>query len=84
MAIGQAGCSKASRADEHCRGTALHRRIARVERVDRACSGLPSFPQPHASIFSLKFDAEFREGAVRIVRETGTSVPAVARDLGIV
>lgn len=30
-----------------------------------------------------KFDAEFREGAVRIVRETSKSVPQVARDLGI-
>lgn len=30
-----------------------------------------------------KFDREFREGAVRIVRETGKSVPEVARDLGL-
>jgi transposase len=30
-----------------------------------------------------KYDAEFREGAVRIVRETGKSVAQVARDLGI-
>jgi hypothetical protein len=30
-----------------------------------------------------KFDAEFREGAVRIVQETGKSVAQVARDLGI-
>jgi transposase len=30
-----------------------------------------------------KYDAEFREGAVRIVRETGKPVAAVARDLGI-
>ncbi len=30
-----------------------------------------------------KFDREFRQGAVRIVRETGKSVPQVARDLGI-
>lgn len=29
------------------------------------------------------FDAEFRAGAVRIVRETGKSVAQVARDLGI-
>lgn len=30
-----------------------------------------------------RFDPEFREGAVRIVRETGKSVAQVARDLGI-
>jgi transposase len=30
-----------------------------------------------------KFDAQFREGAVRIVRETGKPVAQVARDLGI-
>jgi transposase-like protein len=30
-----------------------------------------------------QYDPEFREGAVRIVRETGKSIAAVARDLGI-
>jgi len=30
-----------------------------------------------------KFDAEFREGAVRIVTETGKTLAEVARDLGI-
>jgi transposase len=30
-----------------------------------------------------KFDADFREGAVRLVRETGKPIVQVARDLGI-
>jgi len=30
-----------------------------------------------------KFDADFREGAVRLVRETGRPVAQVAKDLGI-
>jgi transposase len=30
-----------------------------------------------------KFDPDFREGAVRLVRETGKPVAQVARDLGI-
>jgi transposase len=30
-----------------------------------------------------KFDAEFKEGAVRIVRESGKPVARVARELGI-
>jgi transposase len=30
-----------------------------------------------------KYDAEFREGAVRIVRETGKPIAQVARGLGI-
>jgi transposase len=30
-----------------------------------------------------KFDPEFREGAVQIVRETGKSIAEVARELGI-
>ena len=30
-----------------------------------------------------KYDREFREGAVTIVRETGKSIVEVARDLGI-
>ena len=30
-----------------------------------------------------KFDADFREGAVRLVRETGKPIAQVARDLGM-
>ncbi len=30
-----------------------------------------------------RFDAEFREGAVRVVRETGKPIAVVARELGI-
>ncbi|MGH3735407.1 MAG: transposase [Micromonosporaceae bacterium] len=30
-----------------------------------------------------KFDAEFKEGAVRIVRETGKPIAVVARELGV-
>ena len=30
-----------------------------------------------------KFDRDFREGAVRLVRETGKPIVQVARDLGI-
>ena len=30
-----------------------------------------------------KFDQDFREGAVRLVRETGKPIAQVARDLGI-
>ena len=30
-----------------------------------------------------KFDMDFREGAVRLVRETGKPIAQVARDLGI-
>src|SRR5215204_2977681 len=30
-----------------------------------------------------KFDADFREGAVRLVRETGKPIAAIARDLGV-
>ena len=32
----------------------------------------------------MKYDREFREGAVRILEETGKSIAQVARDLGVV
>ncbi len=31
-----------------------------------------------------KFDPDFREGAIRLVRETGKPIAQVARDLGII
>ncbi len=31
-----------------------------------------------------KFDADFKEDAVRLVRETGKPIAQVARDLGII
>ena len=31
-----------------------------------------------------KFDADFKEGAVRLVRETGKPIAQVARELGVV
>ena len=31
-----------------------------------------------------KYDREFREGAVRIVEETGKPIAQVARDLGVI
>ncbi len=31
-----------------------------------------------------KFDKDFREGAVRLVRETGKPIAQVARDLGVI
>lgn len=30
-----------------------------------------------------KYDPEFKEGAVRIVRETGKPIAQIARDLGV-
>ena len=30
-----------------------------------------------------KFDADFKEGAVRLVRETGKPIAQIARDLGV-
>jgi transposase len=38
---------------------------------------------PMAGETRRKFDQDFREGAVRLVRETGKPVAQVARDLGI-
>ena len=38
---------------------------------------------PPRSGGNLKYDREFREGAVRIVEETGKPIAQVARDLGV-
>jgi len=38
---------------------------------------------PMAGETRRKFDADFREGAVRLVRETGKPIAQVARDLGV-
>jgi transposase len=38
---------------------------------------------PMAGETRRKFDRDFREGAVRLVRETGKPVAQVARDLGV-
>ena len=39
--------------------------------------------RPFAAQKRRKFDAEFREGAVRLVRETGKPIAQIARDLGV-
>ncbi|MEK0458336.1 transposase, partial [Mycobacterium ulcerans] len=45
----------------------------------------PLTPLPRQSLPEIRrrFDPEFREGAVRIVRETGKPIAQVARELGV-
>jgi len=46
-------------------------------------SSLRSAPVGWGSVWTRKFDREFREGAVRIGRETNKPIAQVAADLGI-
>lgn len=57
--------------------------------VETAIVGFPSYrgdiaKEETAMDMRRKFDKEFREGAVRIVRETGRPIAVVARELGVV
>jgi hypothetical protein len=61
----------------------------RIDKVDRSGPGLPLAPcarRPEERAIGptrRRFDADFRENAVRLVRETGTPIAQAARNLGI-
>jgi transposase len=72
---------------------AEQRRVMGRRRVKTDAIDLDAWPSPRTVEASTirrvmpeqrrKFDAEFREGAVRLVRETGKPIAQIARDLGV-
>src|SRR6266853_1555271 len=69
----------------------LYARLADRTKADKKYSGLPLVPWTHRlkgkdramAETRRKFDRDFKEGAVRLVRETGRPIAQGAKDLGI-